>query len=421
MKNIAFTDLVHQTINFNGQIPEEKLIIDLIDTKWVQRLRQINQTANTRYVYMFSEHSRFGHSLGVCYLAKFVLDKLEVKYTQKVKKYKAAILAAALLHDIGHLAPGSHLAQKVWFPNCLDQHEEIGHFIIKNDAHLAEILNSYDKDLLNTISDILSESDNLPAWTWQLISGGGWNVDRGNWCIVDSKLSGVSYGIYNINALTDSIDITLKGHLAIKENRLDAMMHFAVSRHAMYKQVYQHRVILSADCLQKNITKRIKNLNNKEGLFFDETMKKVLSANSFHSLNLDDLFNMTESWWEFHLSKWKNSKDLILRDLSLRLLNRKFFKTIKVDPNNFNEVKNKLIQICEKLNFNPDYYFNTLLESQVHKGDSKQSMLVILENGDIKNISDIEPLYSTLVDETHNQKMWFAVPAEVKASFSQKA
>ena len=58
-KKIAFADVVKQTIYFDTEIPAENLIVQLIDTNWVQRLRDIAQTGNAALVYMFCEHSRF--------------------------------------------------------------------------------------------------------------------------------------------------------------------------------------------------------------------------------------------------------------------------------------------------------------------------------------------------------------------------
>ena len=56
MSDITFADVVHQSVSFSKNDPAEALLLNLIDTPWFQRLRDISQTANTRLVYMFSEH-----------------------------------------------------------------------------------------------------------------------------------------------------------------------------------------------------------------------------------------------------------------------------------------------------------------------------------------------------------------------------
>ena len=300
MSTITFADVAHQSISFSEEIPSQALVLELVNTPWFQRLRDISQTANTRLVYMFSEHSRFGHSLGVAYLADMLMDKLSSHYADQVARFRSAVSVAALLHDIGHMAPGSHTAFKTWFPDKPDTHEDISARVIKNDPVISKILARGGKDLSDEVIKVLSESSDLPSWTWQIISGGGWNVDRGNWCIVDSILAGVSYGKYNIPALTESIVITPDGTLALNENRLDAMMHFAISRHAMYRQIYQHRAILATDTINKAIVMRARDLGNKIP-FADSYMKEVLCAASPEDLSLDTIFFMRESWWRYHL------------------------------------------------------------------------------------------------------------------------
>jgi HD superfamily phosphohydrolase len=69
-KTVNFADVAHGTLIFDKANSWDALILKLVDTAWVQRLRRISQTGNTKLVYMFAEHSRFGHSLGVAYLMK---------------------------------------------------------------------------------------------------------------------------------------------------------------------------------------------------------------------------------------------------------------------------------------------------------------------------------------------------------------
>ncbi|MCB0320183.1 MAG: HD domain-containing protein, partial [Bdellovibrionales bacterium] len=178
MSVVTFADVAHPAVTFNTSLPEEELIVQLIDTRWFQRLRDISQTANTRLVYMFSEHSRFGHSIGVAYLAKLVLNSLSDRHKAAVDPYRCAVLAAALLHDIGHVAPGSHTAYKTWFPNAGDIHEELGCRILQEDPEIVELLShsAVPPNLLQLVLKILTASEDVPAWTWEIISGGGWNV-----------------------------------------------------------------------------------------------------------------------------------------------------------------------------------------------------------------------------------------------------
>lgn len=415
MSLVTFADVVHQSISFSRSLPSQALIVDLIDNRWMQRLRDISQTANTRLVYMFSEHSRFGHSLGVAYLAHMLMDKLAADFPDEINKYRTAVGAAALLHDIGHLAPGSHTAFKSWFPDQPDTHEDIAINLVLHDKELHETIRTYGDDLPQTICDILLESQALPPWTWEIISGGGWNADRGNWCIVDSILAGVSYGKYNIPALTGSITLTNDKHLALNESRLDAMMHFAVSRHAMYRQVYQHRVILATDVLNRVIIQRARDQMNSLP-FADNTMLAALEAKLPSHLKPDIIFAMRESWWRYHLARWMTGSDKTLADLSRRLIERDLFKTVRVsEQDNTAAFRKEAAIAVEKAGYDPRYYLNEISTEDVHGGDQLQSMYVLHDSGKVMRLHESEPLYGALVRESKaSKKTWLVMPAEAK-------
>lgn len=421
MNGMNFADVVHQSITLSRSVPAEALTLALLDNRWVQRLRDISQTANTRLVYMFSEHSRFGHCLGVAYLAKVVLQKLGQTMPREIERFSPAIMAAALLHDIGHLAPGSHTAFKTWFPLQPDSHEEIAGRIFAEDPEIAGIMRRYGDDLPELVGKILAESDELPPWTWEIISGGGWNVDRGNWCIVDSILAGVSYGKYNIHALTDSIVITDDRHLALRENRLDAMMHFALSRHAMYRQIYQHRVLLSADTINQSIAQRVRDLG-AGAVFADEHMRKVLDAANAEDLELSTIFNMREAWWRYHLMRWREGPDAILSDLCRRLVDRDLFKTVRVrqedDPT---ALLARAEEAVRSAGFDPKYYLHEISTIDMHAGDYRQSMRVLMDDGRVKLLTEAEPLFNAMLRESHGlTRSWLALPADAKAALGRE-
>lgn len=413
MASYLFADVVHEALRFNSEIPSQAAVLSLIESPWVQRLRDIHQTANTRLVYMFSEHSRFGHSLGVAYMADLLMERLSSapKNQSKIKPFRTAVAVAALIHDIGHLAPGSHTAFKAWFPKRKDAHEELAVKIILNDFGLNESLKRISEELPDLVTKILIEDEQLPPWTWQVISGGGWNVDRGNWCIVDSVFAGVSYGKYNISALVDSIILTDGDELALSENRIDAMMHFSVSRQALYRQVYQHRVLLAADVLTASVVARARDLG-EELDFADATMKEVLAAREAEDLNLSTVFAMRESWWRYHLAQWRHSKDPTLSDLSRRLLDRDLFKTVRI---NSAEEEPSLVKSAEAhlsaLGLDPKYYLHRVSTSDVHKNEAK-SMQVALESGELQPLSKSDPLFDALGKNL--AKSWLVMPAAVK-------
>lgn len=438
--SISFADIAHQTVIFDEQSPSARLVLKLIDTSWVQRLREIRQTGNTHLVYMYSEHSRFGHSLGVAYLALTLLEHLRRFSPKAVKEHESAVLAAALLHDIGHVAPGSHLAERIWAPQQKKSHECATQKIIQADPEIRGILEEAQSGLTEQVCAVLAEDAGVPAWTWAIISGGGWNADRGNWSIVDSAMASVSYGRYNVAALIDAFRLTADGRLVLLESRLDALTHFFLARDSMYRQVYQHRVLQAADALTGNIVLRLRDIIAESGgtltvpavqrllgereIFADETMcRALLSKNYVDDLPLESLFSMTEPWWYYHLARWSgNSTDTILRDLAGRLHNRRLFKTVRLFSGDYQASASpeqtglpaRAKAICEKLGFDPRYYLVEVNEADKHRIKDEEPPLVLLDDGSMVSATTIEPLIAKLSERTHSERSWLAVPSEVK-------
>ncbi len=103
-----YNDAVH------GHIYLPKYIFKFIDTPEFQRLRRIKQLGPVSYVYEGASHTRFGHSIGVAYLANKMAKIIQSDYPGLCVSDKTVelITIAGLLHDIGH-GPYSHLFETV--------------------------------------------------------------------------------------------------------------------------------------------------------------------------------------------------------------------------------------------------------------------------------------------------------------------
>lgn len=441
----CFADVAHQSVIFDSQDECSRLVLDLIDTRWVQRLRDISQTGNTRLVYMFAEHSRFGHSIGVAYLASLLMTHLSNFSPRVIAPFRSAVAAAALLHDIGHVAPGSHLAERVWAPGQKRLHEVIGRRVVMEDRETMAILERYDPELPGLVAKVIEEDPSLPSWTTAVLSGGGWNADRGNWAIVDSAMCSVSYGRYNVLALIDAFRVTDQGELVLQENRLDALTHFFVARDSMYRQVYQHRVLQAADVLTANIVRRVRELANpKRGtdsictkeqaaenlrsslVYCDRIMLEALHSKNYAlEMNLEDIFRMRESWWNYHVEQWTNSRDSILSDLATRLRDRVLFKTIRVETkaaeSGQTEEQSKLTELLDRaksvaadLGYDPEYYVSIIDSSDTHRGLDETAPMVLLDSGEAVPVTMVEPMIAQIMERSSPRRVWIVVPKSVK-------
>src|SRR2546428_5547989 len=84
-------------------------LLKLLDCPEVQRLRRIHQLGVSNLTYPGADHNRLSHSLGVLHLMQQALTHLKsICDDEHVNRARAPLLAAALVHDVGH-GPFSHL------------------------------------------------------------------------------------------------------------------------------------------------------------------------------------------------------------------------------------------------------------------------------------------------------------------------
>lgn len=113
-----FRDPLYNYISINRD--RDNWLLGLLDTPEVQRLRRIHQLGVSYVTYPGADHNRLVHSLGVLHLMQAALEHIESGHQDEhYKRGRAPLLAAALVHDVGH-GPFSHL-----FEPCLGiDHEE---------------------------------------------------------------------------------------------------------------------------------------------------------------------------------------------------------------------------------------------------------------------------------------------------------
>ena len=131
MTAMIFRDPLYNYISIERDV--DQWLLDLIDTPEVQRLRRIHQLGVSHFTYPGADHSRFSHCLGVLHLMQQALQRLGTDDVQ-VRVGREPLLAAALLHDVGH-GPFSHL-----FEPCLGiDHERFSYRFRGLDVRLTGV------------------------------------------------------------------------------------------------------------------------------------------------------------------------------------------------------------------------------------------------------------------------------------------
>jgi HD superfamily phosphohydrolase len=235
------TDPVHRYIRFS-EVEKE-----LIDTAIFQRLRRIRQLAGAHLVYPGAQHSRFEHSLGTMHVAGYAGETLLTKgYLDDEDKVQKLRLAA-LLHDVGH-GPFSHLFEEVLELKRKISHEDIGKQMISGSP-LSDILKKHGYNP----SDIcrLSFGESKIKFFNEIIAG-GLSSDLMDYLSRDGLFTGVEYGKIDYHRLISSFEVVQNGRLAINRSALYSFESMLISRYEMFKAVYFHKTVRSAEVMLLN-------------------------------------------------------------------------------------------------------------------------------------------------------------------------
>ncbi|HEU4714219.1 MAG TPA: HD domain-containing protein [Pyrinomonadaceae bacterium] len=353
MAERIYRDPVHNIIRLQTDSDEGELMMRLIDAAEFQRLRRIKQLGLGLYTYQGAEHSRFTHSLGAFHLMTRVLDRLSERYDINPAD-RVAARAAALLHDVGH-GSFSHVMEKVL--NFHHEHWTV-QVILSDDSEIGSLLRSHSADLPRKVASII-EGKFQPSALGQLVSS-QLDVDRMDYLLRDSLMTGAKYGIYDLEWIINALAIDeAADRIYVEARGIYAVEEYLQARYYMFRQVYFHRTLRSAEAVLRSIIRRALQL-------FDEgqdvwhagntAFEKILKR---EPLTVTEHLQIDDSDFVFHVKQWQNSSDHILSDLSRRFIARRLFKAIDLDmpQDQQTEFLAEARHAIERAGFDPDYYF----------------------------------------------------------------
>ena len=306
----------------------KNLLLDLIQTPEVQRLRRIRQLGLGHLVFPGAEHTRFGHALGAMALMQDTLSNMSEKGTPVSAEEQTAAMAAALLHDIGH-APFSHTLEHAFFSDF--HHEDMSRVLI---ADLNERFGGA-LDLAIRIFDGTYER----RFFHQLVSS-QLDMDRLDYLRRDSFYTGVVEGTVGVERIIKTLRVNPldggpKSEVVVEAKGVYAVENYLISRRLMYWQVYLHKTVLAADQLLRSIFRRaralleqghaeVETLASPELMFFlrerfgGEDIAKPDVRKAFVRLDDTDVI--------YSIKRWQQIDDAALADLSRRFVDRDFFR-----------------------------------------------------------------------------------------------
>ncbi len=261
-------DPVHNLIMLAGD--DGQLVLDLMDQAEFQRLRRIRQLGLALLTFPGAEHSRWAHSFGVCHVARRMLDALQSRYGETSAEYKELsdlrreIVAAALLHDVGH-GPFSHVFERaIPLPDDAPEgypkdHEDWSQRIIRERFGSTLKQHGVRTDV---VAGLIDKTNREHLLAKDFISS-QLDADRMDYLLRDSRAAGPKYGEFDLEWLLYSLRI---GKVRVKgqeegvlrlcfdsRKAIHVVEEYIQARAFMYEQVYIHKTTRAYEAMLKNI------------------------------------------------------------------------------------------------------------------------------------------------------------------------
>ncbi len=397
-----YRDPLHNIISLNESVADDKLIVDLIDCAEFQRLRRIKQLGLAMFTYQGAEHSRFTHSIGVMHLMTRTLNLLATHHAVN-DEARVVGRVGALLHDLGH-GPFSHVMEKVFHFHHEDWSRQI---ILEASTEANQILCEFDTALPKKLASLYTH-DYKPAFVSQLVSS-QLDCDRMDYLLRDSLMTGAKYGIYDLEWVLYALKIDeLSDRVYVESKGLYAVEEYLQARYYMFRQVYFHRTLRSAEVVLVSTLKRAKELMEENALGFrlrDSVFEKMLRG---ESVTTQEYLQLDDTDVTFHLKQWTKEADPILADLANRFIHRKLFKALDIDFSGaaLEEFVARARAATIRAGFDPQYYLITDRAGDVPyynfystEGVAPESLIYIESSGtpsEIKEISEVSDVVRSM-------------------------
>lgn len=385
-------DPVHGYIHVELQV-----IWDLINSSWFQRLRRIRQLGGAYMVYHCAEHSRFSHSLGVYEIVRRIVTEIGDIEKALNEREKVTVMAAALLHDIGH-GPYSHALESVTGVS----HEVFTCRIIEENTEITRILENCSEGLAKDTADTIRHRSANPL-LYQLISS-QLDADRMDYLLRDAYFTGTKYGEFDLERILRTLRVEDGRLLVVKGSGVYAVENYIMARYHMYWQVYYHPTARSYEYILHALFRRIRDISSGE----DDLLPLFRPLVNKKKISLDDYFKLDENSVSFGFEKLTEHPDPVIRDLSLRVRDRKLFAYADSTPAGNRKIRNRL----RNEGYDLKYYFgrDTVAQNPYipYNGDHNEAIWVRMSDGSIRELSNASNIvYSLIHGPAHDDNKVF--------------
>jgi uncharacterized protein len=377
----------------------ETVLIDLLRTPELQRLRRVKQLGLVDFVFPSAEHSRFVHCLGAAYLAIRFSRRLQEVSRRLFSPVIAIdetvirdVAVAALCHDLGH-GPLSHAWEREivgqdydrnkWISSLelggdfgslpLKWHELVGHGLLRwPDGQLHRLLEQQEEGSSLRISELLRGRYYLQYMPRLLASD--LDVDRADFIRRDTHQTGVAYGRYDLDWLISTATLGFDEDSRVwvigfdSRKAIRVVEQFLIARRALYETVYYHKTVRCAEGLMALFLRRLRDVvKSDSSLDLGRDFKAVVRLVGGDALGPEDCLQLDDTFVYRIIDHVVASQrsDETLQDLARRISSRDLFKLVPVSssvvleflsrPDAYERLKRTIKPYCPG---EPEYYYH---------------------------------------------------------------
>ena len=418
-------DPVHGLVNFEGR--DERIVEALLGTREVQRLRRVRQLGLASLVYPGGEHSRFAHALGAAHVMVRLLARMRARAHELPlearldREGEDDALAAALLHDLGH-GPFSHLFEEV-LPGAKHHEEWTAEVILDSSTDVHRALEGLSRGMAERVAGLLGGHHRLP-YLARAVSG-TFDVDRADYLLRDSHMTGVRYGLYDLDWLLEAFSfgqVSGEWVLAIEGRKgLPSVESFFLGRYYMYQQVYHHKATRAAESLVRALFARLAELV-RDGTAPDALPEAIRAAAAGESIALGDYFDLDDATLLSSIDAWTRGEDALLAELSMCVRERRLPKTVPLPegrPEVWSEALRRATEVATRAGMRGDLHVRLDVAADVPYeepvDESPEGLWVLIRHRPMRRLGDA----SFLLHELRNKRIErprLVVPGEIRDS-----
>ncbi|PRQ02798.1 hypothetical protein ENSA5_21510 [Enhygromyxa salina] len=403
-------DPVHGLISFpahKGAVSAagHRLLVRLIDTREVQRLRRIRALGLASLAFPGGEHSRFAHAVGSAHVMRRYLDRVrsladELPAHDRIDAdWEAIALAAALLHDLGH-GPLSHTFETV-VPGGRAHEDWTTQIILDPGTEVHAALREFDERAPAAVERLIHGV--CPIRHLARAVSGTFDVDRCDYLMRDSHMTGVRYGLLDLDWLLASLRLYLPSGASAATLAIDgakgltAVEGFFLARLYMYRQVYLHKAVRTAEVTIRALFRRLGE-RLAEGHEVPGTPAPIVELFGGREISTAAYLDLDDAALDTALSRYARGDDPTLAALATALRDRKLLKSVKLrDEVDDAEVRALVDPVVKAAGFDPRYFAATD-RVKVHAYVEDEA-LVVLSGPRAQSLLEASPVMRGLSSE----------------------